>query len=275
MEIKGWRFYNHAAVPDCLPHEPVDITPIKDKRIWKLSDSAGKTPLLAQWTEDFDCDHETTWWYVIKDAPFVLEELPSKERKSIRQALRKCRVEKIRWEDHLEGLYACYKAAFSRYETAGKPRTVEEFYAQCMGSSEEWWAGFDAETNMLLGYITTDVYDHCVAIVSLKFDPAFAKRQVCDALYCTVLDHYLNQCQKRYVSSGARNVNHISNTQEYKIRRFGYRKAYCRLCIAYRPGVRLIISVLYIFRKLLRKFDKIRGIHLINAVLLMEEIRRG
>jgi hypothetical protein len=36
MDIKGWKYYNHAAIPTCAPHEIVDIGPIKDNTIWKM-----------------------------------------------------------------------------------------------------------------------------------------------------------------------------------------------------------------------------------------------
>ena len=36
MEIKGWRNYQHAAIPITAPHEPVNTAPIEDKSIWKL-----------------------------------------------------------------------------------------------------------------------------------------------------------------------------------------------------------------------------------------------
>lgn len=36
MDINGWKYYNHAAYPSTWPHEDVDLTPIKDKSIWKM-----------------------------------------------------------------------------------------------------------------------------------------------------------------------------------------------------------------------------------------------
>ena len=93
-------------------------------------------------------------------------------------------------------------------------------------------------------------------------------------MYFHVLTHYLNECGKKYVCSGHRNINHKTNTQEYKIKRFGYRKAYCCLRIEYRPGVNVLIKVLFPFRKIFEKFDKITLVHQLNGVLKMEEIIR-
>ena len=36
MNIDGWRYYNHAAIPTCAPHEEPELTPIKNGSIWKM-----------------------------------------------------------------------------------------------------------------------------------------------------------------------------------------------------------------------------------------------
>lgn len=32
--IEGWRYYNHAAIPTCAPHEEPDINPIESGVAW-------------------------------------------------------------------------------------------------------------------------------------------------------------------------------------------------------------------------------------------------
>ena len=39
---EGWRYYNHAAVPMCAPHENPDLTSIKDGSIYKWRVSGGR-----------------------------------------------------------------------------------------------------------------------------------------------------------------------------------------------------------------------------------------
>lgn len=41
MEIEGWKYYNHAAIPDYAPHEKVNKRPIEDGSIWKLGGVLG------------------------------------------------------------------------------------------------------------------------------------------------------------------------------------------------------------------------------------------
>ncbi len=33
--IKGWKYYNHALISTCAPHELPDLSPIKDGSVWK------------------------------------------------------------------------------------------------------------------------------------------------------------------------------------------------------------------------------------------------
>ena len=37
MKIDGWRYYNHAVVPSCAPHETPDVAVINDGTIWKCT----------------------------------------------------------------------------------------------------------------------------------------------------------------------------------------------------------------------------------------------
>ncbi len=41
MNIEGWQYYNHAAVPSCAPHEIPNLAPVSDGSIWKLENSTG------------------------------------------------------------------------------------------------------------------------------------------------------------------------------------------------------------------------------------------
>lgn len=271
--MNGWTYYNHGAIPTCAPHEEADTTPIETGEIWKMQGS----PLLARWTADFDCGHETNWWYMVRYAPFDMEQLSKSARKHIRQALKKCTVRRLTVAESLEELYRVYRAAFEKYENADNQTGREAFFQSCMDSMAagcEYWGGFDGETGMLIGYMCVYPFEHHAELRTTKLDPAWLHLRVSDALYCTVLTHYLNEAGKRYVSSGSRNINHVTNTEEYKIHSFGYQRAFCRLCIAYNPRIRWAVKLLYPFRGLLIKLDGITKVHQVNAVLKMEELVR-
>lgn len=271
MNVPGWEYYNHAIIPTTAPHEVPDMLPIMDKSIWRIS---GSFPLLARWTTDFDCGFETNWWYVIKDTPLVLEEIPSKERKSINQALKKCYVRMVRMTENVDLLYRVFIAAYKKYELAGIPMCFESFQEYCESNDAKYqcWGGYDIDSHIMIGYMVVHDCGDFAKILSAKFDPDYSRLQVSDALYYNVLTYYLNEEKKKYISSGERSINHITGTQEYKIRRFGYRKAYCKLHIEYNPKVKWLIRLCYLFRKVLIKFDNHRFFHLINSVLRMQEI---
>lgn len=36
MQIDGWKYYNHAAIPTIAPNEKINIAPINDGSVWKM-----------------------------------------------------------------------------------------------------------------------------------------------------------------------------------------------------------------------------------------------
>ena len=77
-----------------------------------------------------------------------------------------------------------------------------------------------------------------------------------------------------FISDGARNLSHVTHFQDYLQKYFGFRKAYCRLRVVYRPLFKPIIAILFLFKNFLKKFDSYSLFHKINAILLAEEVSR-
>ena len=143
----------------------------------------------------------------------------------------------------------------------------EDAFAMLERLSQDVSSNYGAEAAYM---IIQDCGDFIKTLIA-KFDPDYSRCCVSDILYFTIVTHYINEQKKRYISSGERTINHVTGTQEYKIRRFGYRKAYCNLHIEYNPKIKWLMRILFVFRKLLAKLDKIRIIHLINSLLKMQE----
>lgn len=272
---KGWEYYNHALVPSTPPHADPDTSILENRSVWKAMDSR-PSALLARWTTDFDCGKETDWWYIIKDAPFEPDSLEKNARKHIRQALRKCTVRKIQPEDCMNDLFRVYEEAYARYQNADNQVSYEQFRADCLNTEYkiEYWGGYE-ESGRMIGYVTVIVGEDYAEISTAKFSAQYMNLRVSDALYYTVLEIYLNQEGKQYITSGQRSINHVTNTQEYKMKTFGFRKAYCRLHIRYNPRISWVIVLLYPFRKLLRIFERITFVHQLTSILNMEEIHRS
>ena len=274
-QIPCWKYYNHAAIPTTAPHENPDLTPLKDGSIWHIE---GKKPLLVRYTTDWDCGYDTGWWYLIKDAPFDISTLSSNSRKHIKEAFRKVRVEKIDPKEYVDALYECYHQAYLGYKQADNEDSYESFKRRCDKSALlglEFWAGFAQDSGKLVGYLMLGPHEDWIEIYTSKFHPDYLKLRVSDALYAFVLDYYLNNQKKKYVSSGSRSINHVTNTQEYKEQHFGYRKCYCHLHVLYRPFYKLIFKVLFLLRGIISALgSRFTLAHRIVAVLKMEEIAR-
>lgn len=273
MQIDGWKYYNHAAIPTTAPHELVNIDPINDGRIWRIG---GGTPLLARWTTDWDCGHETNWWYIICEGPFSIENLSRKSRKNIRKALENCEVKKINANMCIEDLWRVFQEATERYNNYEQKTTRADFELMIKNASAEWeiWAGYDKLTHRMIGYKICSVYEDWVDFTASKYSTEYLKLRVSDALNFIVLEHYLNTCGKKYVSNGTRSVVHETNVQDYYQEHFNFRKAYCKVNIKYRFPVNILVCVLFPFRNALKKHDTGK-MHRIVALLTMEEIRKN
>lgn len=274
MSIEGWRYYNHAAIPSCAPHETPNITSIEDGTIWKAFD---KSPLLARWTTDFDCNEETGWWYVIKDTPFDITKISSKRRNLVRRGLSRFKIVQIDPNDYIDGLFEVYTEAVKTY-----PKTQQNFIArESFDSTVAAWSkyivygAFSLDDDKLAAFALITKHQSYYDFTSMKSNPIYEKQQVNAALICGMLYDIEDDLSKGiYICDGAKNINHETNFQEYLIKYFGFRKAYCRLNLFYNPKIKWIVKFAYPFRNFLKLFDKIKIVHNLLSVLQMEEIVR-
>ena len=271
--MTNWKFYSYAMIPDIEPHEIADTDIIKNGLIWKDN----KNALLARWTTDFDCGFETNWWYCIKDTPFDIMQLKSKKRYEINRGNRFFYIKKIDPNEYENELYSVACAAFSVYPAKYRPDINEESFHRDI---ESWtdsnvYAAFHRETDELCGYAVTDYYEEYIKFSILKSNPQYERYQVNAALVGGMLDDNNKLIENGiYVCDGSRNINHETAFQDYLEKYFGFRKAYCKLHIAYNPKIKWAIGFLYHMRKLFAKFDNIGYVHNLNGVLKMEEIVR-
>lgn len=276
MKIDGWEYYNHAAIPTTAPHENSNIHPIEDGSIWNID---GGTPLLARWTSNFDCEHETHWWYIIKNTPFNISELKAKRRYEITKGIRNFDVRIISPHEYSEELYAVQIAAFSAYPQKYRPSVKKEVFISSVNQWSQYVCigAFNRETTELCGYaLLSQKSEKYVAFNVLKTKPECEKAGVNAALVEGVLRFFdLFLSNGGYICDGARSINHETAFQDYLEKYFGFRKAYCKLHIRYSPRIKWMIKMIYPIRDSLKKIDGIGVIHSLNAILRMEEICRG
>ena len=272
MENSGWRYYNHAIIPNCAPHEKVDTTLIDNEKIWDIS----KKALLVRYTTDFDCGYETNWWHCIKDTPIDLESMKAKKRYRINKGLSNVEVKKVSAKDYADEIYECFEKALERYEGKKNSSNRESFVNSLKKDTRsEYYVCIFKETNEVVGYARNIVYDEYVDFASMKFIPSYMKYEISAALIYTMIYDYINVQGKKYVYDGERTISHKTSIQDYLESVFDFKKAYCNLHIVYRKKIGRIIKIIFPFRKVLKLFDKIKFFANINSVLLMEEIVRN
>lgn len=275
MQIDGWKYYNHAAIPTTAPHGEPNMVPLNDGSVWKI----GRTPLLARWTTEFDCGYETNWWYVIKDTPFDINALKAKRRYEINKGIKNFNIKEIEPTNYADELYNVQIAAYSAYPEKYRP-TVDK---QKFLSSVQHWdcyvcvGAFDRESNKLCGYaLFSKESDNYVDFKVMRANPECEKNGVNAALVEGILRCFHSfLTHGGYICDGARSINHETAFQDYLEKYFGFRKAYCKLHITYNPKLKWMIWLIYPIRRFLKKLDGIGIIHSLNAVLKMEEICRN
>ena len=80
--------------------------------------------------------------------------------------------------------------------------------------------------------------------------------------------YYLQEKGFRYVTDGARSITEHSHIQDYLIEKFHFRKAYCHLSVYYQWWLKIVVKLLYPFRKII-------SLPRIRAILNMEAMQRG
>ena len=189
--------------------------------------------------------------------------------------MERCEVRIINPKEYTEQIWEVTSAAYRGYENADNEKSKEEYLSDIVNAGYEIWGAFAKDTKKLTGWMACENKGEYTMTVLAKYHPEMQKDyRPSDALHCTVLTHYLNILNQRYICSGTRNINHKTNSQAYKIEHWGFRKAYCDLNIIYRQWFGFVIRLLYQLRWFLLLFDKVTVFHQVNSLLLMEEISR-
>ncbi len=273
-----WIYYNYAMLPNVPPHGDVDATAVTDGSVWR-----GNKAVLARWITDFDCGYETDWWYVIKDSEYEIDTLKAKRRYEITKGRRNFEIKKIEFGscENADAIFDIRKAYYDKYQAADSVKdTKEAFRERFKGWHGVVLGAFCKNENgelsdALCGYAHLKINGRCIEFLAQKVNPEYEARGINAALVDGVLNYFAENIRDgSYICDGAKNIHHKTAFQDYLEKYFGFRKAYCKLRIAYRPTVAWLIPILYLFRTPLKKLDGIDIVHLVNSVLTLEEIKR-
>lgn len=275
MGIEGWKYYNHAAIPTTAPHIVPDLISVKNRHIFKRGVHGG-TAFLARWTEEWDCEDKTEWWYVIKDTPFDISKLKAKRRYEINKGIKNFEVKTINPNSFADDIYRVTVEAYSGWSEKYRPSVTEEGIQKSIKSWHDStvFGGFDRATGKLMAYAVLSEYDSYIEFSILRTVPDAEKLGINAAMVAGILEKYRMQLEKGiYINDGTRAIRHETAFQDYLEKYFEFRKAYCKLEIAYNTIIGITVKILYPFRDKIGNKSSIGS--KITAILKMEEIRRN
>ena len=275
MSISDWKYYKQAAVSTLAPHETPDTSVIASGEIW--SAFPGKKPLLTRYSTDWDCGHESTWWYVIKDTPFDITSLKSKRRYEINKGNKNFSVRIIDPLEFQNELFEITKESYASWPKKYRPSVDKTSFINGLENkgNRSYYGALFSETNELCGYAVTKAEGSWIDFAVLRVMPSYEKYAINAALVNKILELNKEFIENGgYICDGSRSISHETAFQDYLEKYFEFRKAYCSLHIEYNPRIKKWINALYPIRKILKKLDGIGAVHKINGVLSMEELVR-
>ena len=202
--------------------------------------------------------------------------LDKKSRYEIRYGLKNCTAKIISGQLLAEIGFHCYKSAMRRHAQT-LPQGESIFKRAVLGydinTAYEIWGVFVGDT--LAGYGTYQIIDNTVILEDAIFDPEFFKYRQTYALMHLATDYYLNQKGFLYLTTGMRSISHETQFQDFLIRNFGYRRAYCRLGLAYSWPFRILSNTIHRLEPVWQSIpfpkkikDKLKVIQKLQAVML-------
>ena len=257
---KAWRFEDAPHLEDQL----------KQKEWKSLLKQGG---LMVRNTYNFDCQEETCFWYVIKDHYNGIEELPSRTRNKVRHAFNYFDYQLIPFEMLKEKGFAIIEETYADYPVHDRNMNQEvfsEYLEKCHETLFDYWGIFDKESQQLVGFCTVALWDNCCEYGMTGILSKFKRNGSYPyyGLYQHLNQHYLKDLHYKYVSDSARTITEHSQIQDFLIQNFNFRKAYCQLAVHYQWWMKLIVKMLYPFRKII-------PLQRVKAILNMEAMQRG
>lgn len=259
--------YKRGLIWDGVPHEEKKLSTLEMKRLLKKNKA-----LLIRNVYDFDCKDHTSFWYVIKDQFGDMEELNSTTRNQIRRAIKLLDIKIIDKQLIIEQGYEVYSNSFKKYnKIISQPVSKDIFIRgwQVDQPGEQFWGCIDKKNRKLIAYAHNSVKDNMCNYLSLKVIPEYLK--VFYPFYGLIYSmnkYYLKNLGLKYVSDGERTITEHSNIQPFLIEKFKFRKSYCKFAIMYDFRLKILIYLLFPFRKHISHLK-------ISALLRQEAMLRG
>lgn len=266
MEKEKYYLYKGAWLFAGECHEEIKLS---EEEIGKLMERGG---IMLRNIYDFDCKEQTSFWYVLKDEFGGMEELTSRVRNKIRRSQKLLDVKKIDKEEMLSKAYEIHKKACANYKIKTHIPTKGEFDKRILLNDEnyEYWACYLKDTDQMISFSINKWRGDVVSYQTFKADPEYLKGGYYPfyGLLYEMNQYYLLEKKVHYVLDGARTITEHSNIQPFLIEQLKFRKAYCHFQIKYVWWMKILVTLLFPFRKFI-------PINSIKAILNMEAMRRN
>ncbi|MCP9613012.1 hypothetical protein [Coprobacter tertius] len=265
MCINDYKPYQYGAIFKGAPHCERRLTSDEIKSL------LGKKIWFVRNVFDFDCKNETSFWYIINDKPLKIEDLSSKTRNQVRRALKTLNIRKIEAAEMLHGGYKVYNDSYKRYKKVTSYPLSEENWRKHIEIGNvnfEYWGAYENNTGKMVAYSEVLIQSDMAKYTALKGIPEYLNKYYpFYGLLFQMNEYYIEKRKMLYVTDGARSVTEHSNIQVF-LNKFRFRKAYCNLVIKYVFWLKVVVNILYPFRRIM-PFKKIK------YLLYFEAMQRG
>jgi len=244
-----WFKYSGFLRPAYLPHE---IPEISSKSARNARRQLGG--MFARWDSGFGVSSNTEWWYVIRTGPYSMDQVSGNTRSKIRRGAKRLTARPATTEEiRQQGLKVCERAV-ARFDNENFMPKRQDFMNKLDAAENypdvcEFFAVFRGDE--MVGFSENHIHGNAVFWESIWYDPEALGDYTSYLLTHAMLEHYLNDRELSYVSDGSRALYHDTEVQDFFIGKFGFNKEFAHLEVDYFPIFRVLVSLLFPFRKIL------------------------
>lgn len=262
---KDFFLYRHAWRYNFAPDKEPQLT---DSQCKELLKNGG---WFVRNTYDFDQKEESDFWYIIKDSKECMSEHSSNERKKLRHAFNRFKIEFIDFKVFKEKCFPILYATFKDYRIVDRNMNFcvfNDYVEHCSKRNYDFWGMFDKMNGELVGFCAVNVFEDSCEYGLIGVLPEYKHNATYPyyGFFYKLNEYYLGEKNFKYVSDGSRSITEHSNIQPFLIQNFKFRKAYCKLKIYYKWWFGIIVKILFPFRNFIPNKS-------VKAVLKMHEMR--
>lgn len=271
-----WYEYQGFMIPAYLPHCIPDISSDLARKVQTIS---GRP--FVRWESQFNNVESASWWYVLKEGKWAMEEVKDKKKRwMIRQGRKNFTVRPLTYDQAKDLCYDVGQRALSRYEGEANVESKEELQ-MCVEAGAKFPGVLEYigcfHDDLLVSYAENYIQGNAVWMAVIRNDPAFLKKYSSYGLMDGLLDYYLNEKKMRYVLDGNRSIHHRTEFQDHLEKIYGFSKHYVTLEIVYSKKLAAMVRIAYPVRGIVWALSKKWSNHFIDnvgSILRQEQCRK-